>query len=43
MNYLMIGMNCMHVHRSVCVFSVSGNFPKIAWRAVHSRQAVHVF
>jgi len=24
------------------VFWISGNFPEIAWRAVHSRQAVHV-
>jgi len=24
------------------VFWISGNFPETAWRAIHSRQAVHV-
>jgi len=37
MNYIIIGMNCMHVHHSGCIFFSFWYFPKTAWQAVHSR------
>jgi len=31
----------MHDPYYICEFLISENFPEIAWRAIHSRQAAH--
>jgi len=40
--YIDCDMNCVHYFHAVNGFWISGNFPEIAWRAVHSRHAAHI-